>query len=78
MENDLGYFRRRAAQERAAALWAAHPRAQQAHLVLAHEYDNLIGRLAANERELEIDQPPALTSILQILRKETVRGGPLG
>lgn len=53
MVNDLSYFQRRAAQERATALGAAHPRARQAHLVLAHEYENLIRGLVANERKLE-------------------------
>lgn len=58
MENDLTYFQRRASQERVAALHAAHPRARQAHLDMAREYDHLIRRLAADERGSETYTPP--------------------
>lgn len=57
MGNDLSYFQRRASQERAAALRAAHPHARQAHLAMAQEYEDLIRRLAANQRKLETYVP---------------------
>lgn len=50
--DDLSYFQRRTAQERAATLWASHPGARQAHAALAQEYENLIRHVAASERPL--------------------------
>ena len=50
MEGDSLYFGRRAAEERAAAMKAAHPGARQAHLELATRYDDLAAALAAKAR----------------------------
>lgn len=41
MESDSAYFRRRASEERVAAMKAAHPEARQAHLEMADRYDQL-------------------------------------
>ncbi len=49
MEGDLTYFRRRASDERTAALWADHPKARLAHLGMADRYDDLV-RVAEGER----------------------------
>lgn len=57
MANDLSYFQCRASQEKVAALRATHPRARQAHLVLAQEYDDLTRRLAAKGRPRETQFP---------------------
>jgi len=37
--DDLAYLRRRAAQEKEAAMRAAHPKARQCHLELAERYE---------------------------------------
>lgn len=49
MESDSAYFARRAANERVAAMKAAHPTARQAHLELAKRYDELARAIAATE-----------------------------
>jgi hypothetical protein len=41
MEKDANYFRRRAAEERVAAMKAAHSAARRAHLEMAERYDDL-------------------------------------
>ena len=46
MEGDATYFARRANEERAAALKAAHPTARRCHLELARRYDELAGAVA--------------------------------
>lgn len=58
MENILTYYQCRASQEKAAALHAAHPRARQAHLDMAQEYEQLIRRVASKQRKLETYTPP--------------------
>lgn len=50
MERDLRYFRRRASQERMAALNAGLPVARQAHLDLAYRYEELV-RATASQGE---------------------------
>lgn len=50
MEADTAYFRRRAVEERAAAMKAAHPNARQAHLDLASGYDDLVRGIEDCER----------------------------
>jgi hypothetical protein len=65
MEGDATYFSRRASQEREAALKAAHPNARQAHLDLAHRYDDLAHSI--NERDkhlgLNLNAPAALAGL---------------
>ena len=65
MENDLTYFRRRASQERAAARHAAHPRARQAHLDMAQQFEHFIQRLAADQRKVETYAPPRAVAELE-------------
>ena len=50
MEGDIGYFSRRADQERAAAMQAASLQAREAHLEMAKRYDELAGALASHEQ----------------------------
>ena len=50
IEADLAYFRRRLAQEKAAAEAAGHPKVRQAHLDLAAGYDVRLAEAAALER----------------------------
>jgi hypothetical protein len=54
MERDLTYFTRRASQERTAALLACDPRARQAHLSMASRYDDLVGSVRSNKREMDL------------------------
>lgn len=56
MESDLVYFRRRASEERTAALQARHPRARQTHIAMAERYEDLVRAITARDRELGLDQ----------------------
>ena len=56
MEGDTAYFRRRAADERAAAMKAAHPKARDAHLEFASRYDDLANAIEGRERYLGLNQ----------------------
>jgi hypothetical protein len=49
MEGDAAYFGRRAREEREAAMRAAHPAAQHAHLEMARRYDDLGTAIASSE-----------------------------
>jgi hypothetical protein len=49
METDAVYFRRRAREEREAALSAAHEGARQAHLDMARRYDRLAAGIGTGE-----------------------------
>lgn len=55
MEGDAAYFRRRAVDERAAALKAKHPNARQAHLDLAHRYDDLARSILERDQHLGLN-----------------------
>ena len=48
MEGDHLYFRRRAQEERVAAMKAPHPTARQAHLDMADRYDELASAIAGH------------------------------
>lgn len=50
MESDRDYFARRAAEEKSAALRAAHPRARAAHGEMAKRYDERLADMTAGER----------------------------
>ena len=50
MEADLVYFRRRASEERTAALQVRDGRARQAHVELAERYEDLVRGIANEER----------------------------
>lgn len=49
MESDSVYFRKRALEEREAALNAPHDGARQAHLDMADRYDKLATAIASGE-----------------------------
>jgi hypothetical protein len=51
MESDAIYFRRRALEERLAALRARHLQARQRHLEMAERYDDLVRALSAREQQ---------------------------
>jgi len=51
MERDAIYYRRRMAEERAAAIHAAHPRARAAHLEMSARYEQRLIALEADERQ---------------------------
>lgn len=53
MEHDLIYLRRRASQERSAALQAGHPRARDAHQVMAERYEDLAG-IALRQQQIHL------------------------
>lgn len=50
MECDTLYFLRRARQEREAASAAPHPDARNAHLTMAHRFEELAGAIQQNEQ----------------------------
>jgi hypothetical protein len=50
MDGDSLYFSRRGSEERKAAETAADPRARQAHLELAHRYDELAAAIGSHEQ----------------------------
>jgi hypothetical protein len=59
MEGDRAYCRRRASEEKAAALKAIHPKARKAHLELAQRFEDLSCSISAQETRLglNLDQP---------------------
>jgi hypothetical protein len=54
MEADLNYYRRRLAEEAAAAESAEHQAVRSTHLELARRYDDRIASLEAEHRRTEI------------------------
>jgi hypothetical protein len=54
MQSDLSYFRRRASEERTAALQARHPKARQAHLELAARYEERVREMTAHNEQLYV------------------------
>lgn len=52
MESDVSYFRRRASEERAAALQAQHAQVRQNHREMAERYDDLVRGITAREEYL--------------------------
>jgi hypothetical protein len=51
MDSDVVYFRRRASEERTAALQARHLQARQAHLEMAERYEDLVRAIVAPDRQ---------------------------
>ena len=49
MEGNAVYYRRRLAEEKAAAIHAVHPRARDAHLEMAARYEERLTALEAGE-----------------------------
>lgn len=54
MESDLVYFRKRASEERTAALGARSPKVRRAHCAMADRYEDLVRAMAAAEQRLEV------------------------
>jgi hypothetical protein len=54
MESDVSYFRRRASEERSAAMQARHAQARHAHLELAERYEDLVRAITGAEQHLGI------------------------
>ena len=52
MESDIAYFRRRASDERSAALQARDPRAREAHVQMAERYEDLVRGMARYDEHL--------------------------
>jgi hypothetical protein len=59
MESDRVYYLRRAAEERAAALVAPHPKAREAHLEMAAGYDLRVADLPAED-------PPEIIRLVDV------------
>ena len=55
MGRDIEYFRRRASEERVAAMKAAHPKVREAHVELARLYDEKLAVIAAGQQEVPLD-----------------------
>ena len=55
MGRDAEYFRRRAKEERVAALKAAHPKVRDAHVEMARLYDERLEAIAAGQQEVPLD-----------------------
>lgn len=58
METDIAYFRRRASEERTAALQARDPAARDAHRELAKRYEDLVHAMTAHEQRLGAELIP--------------------
>jgi len=52
VSNDLSYFRKRASEERTAALNARDPRARKAHVEMAERYEDRVRAMAAHHETL--------------------------
>lgn len=61
MESDLVYLRRRASEERTAALGARDPDVRQAHVQMAERYEDLVRGISARERFLGLEPDRPLT-----------------
>jgi len=57
MEGDTSYFRRRASEERTAALKSQHAKVREAHLQMAERYEDLVRAIAARDHHLGLDLP---------------------
>ncbi len=55
MESDVSYFRRRASEERSAALEARQTVAREAHLDLANRYEDLVRAITGAEQRHGIE-----------------------
>jgi hypothetical protein len=52
MESDIAYFRRRASEERTAALQARDPIVRDTHRALAERYEDLVHGITAHEQHI--------------------------
>lgn len=53
MASDISYYRRRASEERTAALHTRHPGARAAHVDMAIRYEGIVRDIAARDRQAE-------------------------
>lgn len=56
MESDVAYFRRRASDERTAALAAREKAAREAHTALAERYEDLVRAICERESLLQLGE----------------------
>jgi len=54
MQSDLSYYRKRASEERTAALQARHLRVRRVHLDLAELYEERVRAMAAHHGQLYV------------------------
>jgi len=54
LTSDLSYYRRRASEERTAALNARHPHVRRVHIELAERYEERVRGMAAHHEELYV------------------------
>lgn len=54
MQTDLSYYRRRASEERTAALQARDPRVRQVHVELAERYEQRVRDMTAHHEQLKV------------------------
>jgi hypothetical protein len=54
MTTDLSYYRRRASQERTAALQARDPRVRRVHLEMAERYEERVRGMTAHHEQLYV------------------------
>ena len=52
---DVEYFRKRANEERVAAMKAAHPKVRDAHVEMARLYDDKLASIAAGKQQAPLD-----------------------
>jgi hypothetical protein len=52
MTSDLSYYRRRASEERTAALNSRDPRARRAHIEMAQRYEQRVREMAAHHEQI--------------------------
>ena len=55
MGRDTEYFRRRANDERVAAMKAAHPKVREAHLEMARMYDDKLAAIIVGEEAVPLE-----------------------
>lgn len=82
MDTDTAYFRRRASEERTAALQARDRRVRAAHLQLAQRYEDLVRGIVRYEQFLGLNSakaalvqsPDAFDDLLQALSEADSNG----
>ena len=55
MEGDVEYLRRRAQQEKEAAMKARHPKAREAHLEMARRFEEFASAATVRDKHLGLD-----------------------
>lgn len=64
METDVEYFRRRASEERTAALQTRDSRARAVHKEMADRYEDLVRGIVGHEQFLGLRSTRAATAVL--------------